>query len=236
VGNLGGDIVNFPAKHPIEKMMDNPWVSKTLAAYSKPASVRRPPAPDGQLDVGGPIPVAVWPREDTSLVAAFYDQETDILSVNILPFEPYDSYVESDDVRIDADQGGRPVFIEVSRPWSQWRIDPDFSLPEADFDGTINLRETLRRFPSGEIIADRRRETVCLKFLARQGDRVIRLAENMLAETADEFLVGFWLAGVQPDFAGRKQSLWRAATAARLRKSGKSWNPCTRTKLSQNSL
>ncbi len=216
--------------------MDNPWVSKKLAAYSEPALVCHTPAPDGQLAVGGPIPVAVRSREDTSLVATFYDQETDKLFVNILPFEPYDSYVESDDVRIDTDQDGRPVFIEVSRPWNQWRIDPDFSLPTADFDGAVNLRETLRRFPSGEIIADRCRETVYLKFLARQGDRVIRLAENMLAETAEGFLVGFWLAGVQPDFAGRKQNLWRAATAARLRKSGKSWNPCTRAKLSENSL
>lgn len=215
--------------------MDNPWLSNTLAA-SPSAPVRRAALGDRNLAVGGPIPVSVRPRDEIALAAAFYDQETDILSVNVLPFEPYDSFVESDEVRIDTDRNGRPVFVEIFRPWDKWKIDPELSLPKADFKGAVNFGDTLRRFPSGEIFADRDRKTVCVKFLARRGDQVIRLADNILAETADGFLVALWLTGIQLDFAGRKQSQWRAATAARLRESGRNWNSCTQQKLSENWL
>ena len=172
---------------------------------------------------------------DISLAASFYDQETNILSVNILPFEPYDSYVESEDVRIDTDRNGRPVFIEVSRPQDEWHMESELALPVIGEAGILNLRETVRTFPTAEILCDQARKTVCLKFLARKGELVIRLADNMLAEIADGFLVAIWLADVQTDYAGRRQSQWRAATATWLRRNGTNWNPCTKGKLSENS-
>ncbi len=215
--------------------MDNPWVSNALPA-TKPVGTKRSVKPADQLDVGGPIPVTIRARDDSAYAAGFYDQETDTLSVNILPFEPYDSFVESKDIRIDTDQAGRPVFMEISRPRGNWLIEFGLTMPEPEHDGCLYLRDTLRRFPEGEVLTNEGRDVVCVKFLARDGDAVIRLADNMLAEIADGFLVAVWLEGVQMDFAGRKQSQWRAATAARLRKNGSSWNPCTKGKLSENSL
>ncbi len=226
--------VNFLIERPIEKLMDNPWVGNLLAPAA-PVVKKCPPRLDGRLEGGGPLQVIVRPAAEESCAAAFYDQETNILSVNILPFAPYDSYVESDEVRIDTDQHGQPVFIELSRPRDAWQIVPGLAIPRATDEGTLHLRETLRTFPSAEILTDYDRKALCIKLLARTEELVVRLADNLLAEIAEGFLVAIWLTGVQVDFAGRKQSRWRVATAARLRKKGCTWDPCTRGKLSENS-
>jgi|GEM_PF-6996381 len=212
--------------------MNNPWVDNAL----RPAKLMRgcPSAgATGQIGLGGPIPVTVELRDDLPLVAAFYDQESDTLSVHILPFEPYYASVESGDIRIDTDEYGRPVFMEVTRPGEGWHVDPAFSVPVADSDGVLRFREIRRRFSPGTVYADQRRENVCVKFLARQGQEVIRLAENLLAETADGFLVALWVLGLKMDFAGRKQTRWRVATALRLRRSGRRWRCYSRGELAE---
>jgi len=214
--------------------MSNPWVNNVLRSAKH--TIPRPAVPAAeQIGVGGPMPVTTEPCKDLPCVAAFYDLENDTLSVNILPFEPYDSFLESDDIRIDTDEQGRPVFIEATCSRNEWRIEPDFSVPTAEMDGTLRFRETRRRFSPGELYTDQRRENVCLRFLARPGHQVIRLAPNLLAEVAEGFLVALWVLGVELDFAERKQTKWRMATAAALRRKGCRWHCCTRGELSENS-
>ena len=202
----------------------------------RPAKLRAIPAcvpSAGEIDVGGPMPVFFARSQHFPQTAAFYDEESDTLSVNILPFEPYHSFLESEDIRIDTDEHGRPVFIEVNRARERWLVDPGFAVPVPETGGTLCFRETRRRFSRGEIRADQRGENVCLKFLARQGKQVTRLGDNLLAETADGFLVAIWVLGIELDFGERKQAKWRVATAQRLRRIGHRWQCCTREKLTE---
>lgn len=231
---FGQRMSNILPVSPIVDVMSNPWVDNVLRS-AKDTPVRPAVPVAEQIGVGGPIPVAAEACEDLPCISAFYDQENDTLSVHILPFEPYYSFLESDEVRIDTDEQGRPVFIEVTCPRNEWRIEPDFSVPADDMGGALRFRETRRRFSPGGIYTDRRRENVCLRFLARPGLQVVRLAKNLLAETAEGFLVALWVLGVELDFAGRKQTKWRAATAAALRRKGRQWQSCTRGELSENS-
>ena len=192
-------------------------------------------APHAQeLDIGGPIAVRIDPVGHLPCSAAFYDLESETLSVHVLPFDPYYSFLELGDARIDTDECGRPVFVEVPGAQKDWIIDRELKMPEPCEEGTLVFRQTRRRFAAPKVIADNRRETVCSKFLARRGDRMVRVAENLVAETADGFLVALWISAVRLDFAEREQSRWRASVAARLRKEGCQWRCCSGRKLSES--
>jgi hypothetical protein len=183
------------------------------------------------VGVGGPLPIWIGPCESLPVAGGFYDLECDTLFVHILPFAPYHSFLETDQLRIDTDQRGRPVFLELKRPRTEWRTDPKLTVPQVDTDGILSFRETRRRFTAGEIETDPNCQKVCIRLLARESRQVIRLADNLLVETADGFLVAIWILDVQSDFGGRKQTRWRVETSARLRAEGRNWRICTRGKV-----
>ncbi len=212
-------------KRSIEKLMSNLWINNVLP----PGAVDERPLANHHPDVepGGPIPVEVIPARTLPRAAAFYDQETDTLAVNILPFSPYDSFVESEDIRIDTDRFGSPIYIEVARTRKEWEIDPALQVPSSQDDMVLSIRQTTRRFPGGTLIADPTKSFAFIRLLARRGVGVYRIADHLLAELADGFLVGFWIDRIELDFGGRKQARWRAATATALRRSGIAWRPCS---------
>jgi hypothetical protein len=213
--------------------MSNAWIDNAL----KPAAMPVAPGPlpvAGNLDMGGPIGITVEPVDQFSLTAAFYDEESRALAVHILPFEPYHSYLEAGDVRIDTDAAGRPVYIEAALNRTEWLIDPRFALPAADEEGTIRFRETRRTYSPGEILASPCRSMACVKFLARRGERVVRFSKDLLFEIADGFLVAVWISAIGLDFGGRRQAKWRVKTASMLRRSGRNWQPYTKGKLSKS--
>ncbi len=184
-----------------------------------------------EVGVGGPLPVWIGPCESLPVAGNYYDLDCDTLFVHILPFAPYHSFLETEELRIDTDQRGRPVFIELNRPRTEWRANPQLVVPQPDIDGTLSFRETRRRFNAGEIETDLSCQNVCIRLLARDSQQVIRLADNLLVETADSFLVAIWVLDVRSDFGGRKQTQWRVETSAKLRAEGRNWRICSRGKL-----
>lgn len=219
--------------HSVVGIMANPLIDKSLRmAKERVVSSMAPHAL--ALDIGGPIAVRIDPVGHLPCSAAFYDLESETLSLHVLPFDPYYSFLELGDARIDTDECGRPVFVEVSGAQKDWIIDRELKMPKPCEEGTLVFRQTRRRFAAPKIIADNHRETVCLKFLARRGDRMVRVAENLLAETADGFLVALWFSAVRLDFAEREQSRWRSRVAARLRKEGCQWRCCSGRKVSES--
>ena len=210
-------------------------IDKTSRPVGIGASEATTPRP-GELDIGGPIGVRIEPAPFLPSAAAFYDKETETLTVHIMPFEPYCSFLELGHTRIDTDEAGRPVFIEIAQSSKEWRVDSELALPPSDQDAVLRFRQTRRKFASPEIIADPGLKVVCLKFLARRGERIVRVAENLLAEVADGFLVALWVGPVRSDFGEHQQARWRASTASRLRREGKRWQCCSREGLSENCL
>jgi len=213
--------------------MSNAWIDNAL----KPAHdgmVREPAAELPIVNVGGPMGVLVEPCDQQALTASFYDQESETLTVHILPFEPYHGYLEAGDIRIDTDEEGRPVFIEAAVDRADWKIDPHYMFPAVETNGTIVFRETRRIHSPGEVWASPCRKMACLRFLARRDGHVVRFSKDIMVETADGFLVAVWIRGISLDFGGRKQAAWRAKTAYKLRKSGRQWRACTGRKLSKS--
>jgi len=213
--------------------MSNAWINNAL----KPAYdgiVRESAAHTPILNVGGPMGVLVEPCDQPVLTASFYDQESDALTVHILPFEPYHSYLEAGDIRIDTDAAGRPVFVEAAVNRADWKINPQFTFPAVEVNGAITFRETRRIHSPGEVWSSPCREMACLRFLARRDGKVIRFSRDVMIEIADGYLVALWIRGISLDFGGRKQAAWRAKTAYMLRKNGREWRACTGRKLSKS--
>ncbi len=205
--------------------MSNLWIDNVLQRVT--ADDRLGAGVPRSVELGGPLPVEVVPARTLPHSAAFYDQESDILAVNILPFNPYDAFVESEDIRIDTDRFGSPIYIEVAQAQKDWTIEPVLPFPSVSEAVELSIRETTRRFPGGSVSTDPAKSIARIRLLAREDGALYRVADHLLAEVADGYLVGFWVDRIEMDFAGRKQARWRAETANTLRRNGIEWHPCS---------
>lgn len=142
----------------------------------------------------------------------FYQLEEDVLHVQVGRFESgkrFFSALENDSARLECDQKGRLIFIEVTIPRRRWREDKDFAPPAPQEPADIRFLDFRTTLPELQIYCDKSRKQVCLRFLDKSL-RSIRMGENLTIDIGkDHTLAAIWISDIVNDMAGREIAAFR---------------------------
>jgi hypothetical protein len=137
----------------------------------------------------------------------FYQLEEDSLHVPIGAYteRPFFSNNESDRIRLDMDRHGRRLFLEVDRPRRHWRIDPTLTKPLMAVPADIRWLDFRANIPEPEIVTDKLRSCLLIRFSNRIASRSFYLAEEVILQTdADDQLVSIFVGDIEDDLAGQE--------------------------------
>ena len=145
----------------------------------------------------------------------FYQVEEDVLHVQVGRFESgkrYFSALENDSARLECDQKGRLIFIEVTIPRRRWREKIDFAPPTPtgpEETADIRFLDFRTTLPELQIYCDKSRKQVCLRFLDKTS-RSVRMGENLVIDIGkDHTLAAIWISDIVDDMAGREIAAFR---------------------------
>jgi hypothetical protein len=143
----------------------------------------------------------------------FYQLEEDSLYV---PLGGYDanrrffSFIESPTVRLDFDKTGELLFIEVSLPRKNWRVDDSLTPPKHAAAVDLSWLDFRAQIDDPAILTNKQRSSVCVKFTDEFPSSAYHLAESVIAEvTAKSHVCRIWVTEIVDDVAGREISAFR---------------------------
>lgn len=143
----------------------------------------------------------------------FYQVEEDSLYVQLQPSETNSrvfSYLESDNLRIDIDQAGRILFIELNDGRHTWTIDESLSVPSSLGYADIRCLEFRFCIPPPILATNNARSVVALTFGSAAVDRSYRIADSVILQTsAGNFLNRIIVTDIVDDLAGREIAAFR---------------------------
>ena len=152
----------------------------------------------------------------------FYQLEEDSLYVQIAPFSNsyrFFSYLESEHVRFDLDREGRLLFVEVSRPRRNWRVVENMSCPSHSYEADIRWLSFRSQMTDPELITDRSRTTLVVRFAPAAKTKTYRVAESVLLEVSDDStLAAVWITDIVDDLAGQHIAAYRRKFRPQCRK------------------
>ncbi len=145
----------------------------------------------------------------------FYQVEEDSLYVQLQPAETNSrvfSYLESDNLRVDLDQAGRILFIELNAGRHTWAVDENLSLPSSLGYADIRCLEFRLRIPPPILATNNSRSVVALTFGSAAADRSYRIADSVILQTsAGNLLNRIIVTDIVDDLAGREIGAFRQA-------------------------
>lgn len=145
----------------------------------------------------------------------FYQVEEDSLYVQLQPAETNSrvfSYLESDHLRIDLDQAGRILFIELNVGRHTWAVDENLSLPSSLGYADIRCLEFRKRIELPALASNAERTTLSIIFDPAPVDRSYRIADSVILQTsAGNLFNRIIVTDIVDDLAGREIGAFRQA-------------------------
>lgn len=160
------------------------------------------------------------PTDLFPLGKGFYQLEEDALYVQFQPAEVHAqvfSYLESDNFRLDLDQAGRLLFIELTSPRHTWTIDTTLTLPSSLGFADIRCLEFRQRISAPRLSTDPSRSIVALSFSSAPIDRSFRIADSVILQTSPgDTLSRLIITDIVDDLAGRHIAAFRQSLRPQL--------------------
>ncbi len=145
----------------------------------------------------------------------FYQLEEDSLYVQLQPAEfncRIFSYLESNNLRIDLDQAGRILFIELNAGRHTWIVDQNLALPLSLGYADIRCLEFRKRITSPTLATNSERTALSIIIDPAPVDRSYRIAESVILQTsAGNLLNRIMVTDIVDDLAGRGIAAFRQA-------------------------
>lgn len=167
------------------------------------------------MPLSAPTVKVTTPVDNIPVGRGFYQLEEDALYI---PIESpggkprFFSYLDADTVSLQLDKDGRLIFIEVTLPRRRWQSKKSLVLPENADKADLRFLDFRDSLKKPNIICDKTRENIMLRFMKAPAERNFHLAENVIAQVdADDHLVAVWAFNLIDDLAGREISSWRKA-------------------------
>jgi hypothetical protein len=143
----------------------------------------------------------------------FYQLEEDALYVPIGPghdYRRYFSYLESETVRFDIDRSGRLMLFEVDFPRRRWRVEENLPVPTIAEAADVRWLDFRSRIEAPELITNRRRTRLQLRFSPHGSWRWYALAESVFVQVDQEHrMVSIMVTEIEDDLAGRRIAAFR---------------------------
>lgn len=143
----------------------------------------------------------------------FYQRDEETLNVQVGEMAPHRrcfSYLEAETVRLDLDQQGQLMGVEVAQPRRHWKLQKNLRLPRIAEPADVRWLDFRRQIPEPELLRNTAGDRLLLKFMASESWRWYLLAENIHVQIdSDSQLAAILISDIAEDFAGRNISRYR---------------------------
>lgn len=171
-----------------------------------------------KIETADQIRVTVKTPADISYVSrGFYQVEENALYVPILPAGRFFSFLDSPQLHIDADNAGRPLFIQIIEPRKNWQVRDNLAAPKEPAPADIRFLNFRDRIPSAIIETSSDHATVRVTFIENGERQSYAVADNLIFDiTPNKTLAAIWIVKIEDDRAARAMAEWRKITKEEL--------------------
>lgn len=142
----------------------------------------------------------------------FHDPNEDLLEYHVVPHDRYGSYIDAGPVRIDVDETGCPVLVEVDLLGPKLINCSELTPPNVEFLQRHRFLDFPVQTRAPQVFHDRVNGLVHIVLSRRAPADCWSFAPGSAWEVdSDSCLVGLWLADPVSDPSGCRRALWRAA-------------------------
>jgi hypothetical protein len=147
----------------------------------------------------------------------FYQVEENALYVPILPAGRFFSFLDSPQLHIDADNAGRPLFIQIIEPRKSWQVRADLVAPKDSPPADIRFLSFRDQIPAARIETSSDNTIVRITFIESGERQSYAVAENLIFDiTPDKTLAAIWILNIEEDRAAKAMAQWRKKTKEEL--------------------
>ena len=142
---------------------------------------------------------------------SFSDPHEGVLEYHIIPHDRYASFIDLDAMRIDVDESGCPVMLEIDLFSAKVLYDNDMTIPIVDKLQRHRFLDFPVQHHAPRIHIDHRKKLYRIVLSRRIPVERWAFAPGAAWEVdADQCLVGIWLADPVYDPSGCRRAAWRA--------------------------
>ena len=153
------------------------------------------------------------PVVDSAPGRGFYQLEESALYVPIGTGDKtrhYFSSLESDRVRLDIDRDGRLMFLEIAAARNTWNVIDRIELPVWAEPADVRFLGFRTTIPDPEILTDRSRRKLLLRFSLAPVSRIVSLGDGILMSVNDHgSTTSILVCDIVDDLAGREIARFR---------------------------
>ncbi len=143
----------------------------------------------------------------------FYQIDEDTLYVQIAQFDlehRYFSQIKSEVVRLDLDRHGRLLFVEVSKPRTEWPAQKNMPKHGKLTSAEVKWLDFRTEINDPEIITNKDASEICLVFADKRDKKTIQLADSVVISiSAENCLNRIWVSDIEDDNGGHKMAKYR---------------------------
>lgn len=150
---------------------------------------------------------------------AFWDPQQELLEYHVIPHGPYDSFLQGEALRIDTDEAGHPVFVELSWNRALHQRVRELRTPKASRPGLIRFLDLRVRFSELKVMSTVNQSTTCIIFKeALQLEYWAVGRCSLWGIDGLGHLSELWVIDAKSDPSGLRRARWRSESWKRVRR------------------